>query len=145
MKNTLLHWTGILLSIISTLSLVGCSSSDPNAPENVGRDPALAAIAENDDLRAATFAYHGAGTVRASMDEGRRGSHLPYKVERQKGGNATVTITKPDQSLRVVRFTDGAASGVDGAAFTSSRYENLNIIKVGEEQYAIPDHVIYGN
>ena len=145
MKDTILHWTGVLLSI-GALVLAGCAGSDLGAQDDARSGPASAA-----DLAAHTFAHRAAGTLRASMAEGRPTIYCPYQVEREGDGGAVVTVTKPDRSLLVFRFSQGEATSVSAgdpsqaATFSSSKQGGLNIVQVGGERYGIPDYVIYGN
>ena len=75
--------------------------------------------------------------------------YCPYVVERDGNGSGVVTVTKLDGSTRNIFFSSGKATGADTSeadpgAFNASREGGLNIIRIGEESYEIPDAVIYG-
>jgi hypothetical protein len=70
-----------------------------------------------------------------------------YKVTREGKDNGIVTITKPDGSIRTIFFENGKAVGADvsqadPAEFSAKKEGDLNVIRVGDEHYEIPDAVI---
>ncbi len=70
-----------------------------------------------------------------------------FRVTREGKGNGIVTITKPDGSLRTIFFKNGKAVGADvsqtdPAEFSAKKEGDLNVIRVGDEYYEIPDAVI---
>jgi hypothetical protein len=73
----------------------------------------------------------------------------PFGVTRKGGGTADVTVTKPDGRTRVIIFQNGRAitantSEADPGKFSASKQADLNIIKIGQERYEIPDAVVSG-
>ena len=70
-------------------------------------------------------------------------------VTREGKGNGIVTITKPDGSIRVIYFENGKAVGADVSQavpgqFSAKKKGDMNVIRVGDEHYQIPDVVISG-
>lgn len=65
-------------------------------------------------------------------------------------GYATVFITKPDGSTRAIYFRMGTPIGAgtseaDGyPAFQATKESDLNVIRIGDERYKIPDAVVLG-
>ena len=61
-----------------------------------------------------------------------------------------VVVTKPDGVKRAIFFIDGTANSADTSQaggygeFKVKRESDLNLIRVGEERYEIPDAVITG-
>ncbi len=73
--------------------------------------------------------------------------HCSFSVTREGKGNGIVTITKPDGSIRAIFFENGKAVGADvsqadPAEFSAKKEGDLNVIRVGDEHYEIPDAVI---
>ncbi len=73
-----------------------------------------------------------------------------FGVKRTGNGDATVVITQPDGRKRTIIFTGGRATGTDisqadgSAAFSVQREGDLNMIRVGDERYEIPDAAVTG-
>ena len=73
-----------------------------------------------------------------------------FGVARAGGGYATVVIDKPDGSQRIIYFRMGRPIGAgtsqaDGyPEFGARRKSDLNLIRVGNERYEIPDAVVLG-
>ena len=73
----------------------------------------------------------------------------PAGVKRTGSGSAMVTVTKPDGRTRTIFFDNGRATGYDQSQadpgkFSASRQADLNIIKIGQERYEIPDALPFG-
>jgi len=74
-----------------------------------------------------------------------------FGVARAGGGYATVVITKPDGRTRAIFFHMGQPIGADtGQAdgygeFRAGKEVDLNLIRVGDERYEIPDVVVVGD
>lgn len=101
------------------------------------------------DAKVAGTSYHATANVPCSMGGGAPTGSCPAGVKRQGGGAAEVTITKPDGRTRVIFFQNGRAitantSEADPGKFSASRQADLNIIKIGQERYEIPDAFVSG-
>ena len=62
---------------------------------------------------------------------------------------ATVVITKPDGRSRAIFFRNVIAIGADTSKadpgrFSATREGDLNLIRIGNERYEIPDAVVLG-
>lgn len=93
--------------------------------------------------------YHATGSVPCSMGQGQPKGSCPFGVTREGGGSGIVTITKPDGRTRAIFFENGRATGCDASqadpgGFQASREEDLNIVRIGDERYEIPDAVVSG-
>ena len=93
--------------------------------------------------------YHATTNVPCSMGGGAPTGSCPAGVKRQGGGSAMVTVTKPDGRTRTIFFANGRATGYDQSQadpgkFSASRQGDLNIIKIGQERYEIPDALPFG-
>lgn len=93
--------------------------------------------------------YNATGNIPCSMGGGQPTSSCRFGVVRQGNGNGTVIITKPDGRTRTIFFAHGKATGydqsqADSGRFSTSKQSDLNIIRIGQERYEIPDAVILG-
>ena len=80
--------------------------------------------------------------------KGKPKSFCSFKVTREGKKSSIFTITRPDGSIRAIFFENGKAVGADvsqadPAEFSAKKKGNLNIIRVGDEHYEIPDAVIF--
>lgn len=102
------------------------------------------------DAKVAGTEFHAAGNIPCSTGKGQPTGSCPFGVTREGGGNAMVTVTKPDGSKRAIFFEKGAAAGydksqADAGEFKARKESDLNIIDIGEERYEIPDAVVQGS
>ena len=73
-----------------------------------------------------------------------------FGVARAGGGYATVVVKEPDGITRAIYFRMGKPIGAntgqpDGyPEFRATRERDLNLIRVGDERYEIPDAVVLG-
>lgn len=94
--------------------------------------------------------FDATGQVPCAQYAGQPTVPCDFGVSREGGGTATVVITKPDGSQRIIFFNDGRASSTDtsqadgDSEFKAKRESDLHLISVGEERYEIPDAVISG-
>ncbi|WP_019501480.1 hypothetical protein [Pseudanabaena sp. PCC 6802] len=93
--------------------------------------------------------YNATGNVSCSMGGGQPTASCRFGVVRKGNGNGTVTVTKPDGRTRSIFFENGKATGYDRSqadrgSFSASKQSDLNIIRIGQERYEIPDAVIFG-
>jgi hypothetical protein len=76
--------------------------------------------------------------------------HFLYGVARAGGGYATVVIKMPDGHERAIFFSMGKPIGADTSQadgygeFRAGKENDLNLIRVGNERYEIPDAVVLG-
>ena len=101
-----------------------------------------------DDAKVPGTKFHATASVPCSMGGG-ASTQCPAGVERQGGGSAMVTVTKPDGRTRTIFFERGWATGydrrqADTGEFSASKKGDLNIIRIGEERYEIPDALPFG-
>jgi hypothetical protein len=74
----------------------------------------------------------------------------PFGVTRGKNGTATVHITHPDRSKRVLFFENGVAVGADlsqadgSMAFSAKKESDLFLIHAGDGDYEVFEAVIFG-
>ncbi len=138
------HYVGL-----GVLILAGCAAQDGEVPRSSSPSRASNQVSSDPIAAGLDFApraYRGAGRIRCSMDGGERVTYCPYVVAREDNGNAVVTVKNSDGTERTIRFSGGRGTGAEGGdgPFSATREGGLNIIRIGEEVYAIPDAVIHG-
>jgi hypothetical protein len=94
--------------------------------------------------------YNATGNIPCSIGGGQPTTSCRFGVVRKGNGTGTVTVTKPDGRTRTIFFENGAATGydqsqADPSKFSASKQSDLNIIRIGQEGYEIPDAVIFGD
>ena len=101
-------------------------------------------------LRAGEGDFDATGKIPCAQVSGQPMSQCDFGVARAGGGYATVVVTRSDGSKRALFFRMGIPTGADTSQadgypeFSASRDSDLNLIRVGEERYEIPDAVILG-
>ncbi len=101
-------------------------------------------------LRAGQGVFDVVARAPCAVGVGAPMTHCAMWAARDGSGSATVVIIKPDGIERVLFFDGGQFVGADtsqaGGGFESSvtREADLNMIRVDEERYEIPDAVIFG-
>ena len=71
-------------------------------------------------------------------------------MSRAGGGYATVVVKRPDGRQRAIFFRMGRPIGADTnqadgyPEFRATREGDLNLIRIGDERYEIPDAVVLG-
>lgn len=111
--------------------------------------PSSSAAGQTDALVPGTD-YNATGNIPCSMGHGQPSGSCPFGVTREGNGNGSVTVTKPDGRTRVIFFENGRAvrydqSQADTGRFSAEKQSDLNIVRIGQERYEIPDAVIYGD
>lgn len=101
------------------------------------------------DAKVAGTAFHATGEIPCSMGGGQPTGSCPFGVVRQGNGSGAVTVTRPDGGQRVIFFDNGKATGydmsqADKGEFSAGKQSDLNIIRIGEERYEIPDAAVFG-
>jgi hypothetical protein len=87
--------------------------------------------------------------IPCSVAKGKPTGSCQFSVTREGKGNGIVTITKPDGSTRAIFFENGKAVGADVSQavpgeFSAKKEGDMNVIRIGDEHYQIPDAVISG-
>jgi len=93
--------------------------------------------------------YNATGNIPCSMGGGQPTASCSFGVTREGNGSGIVTVKKPDGRTRAIFFENGNATGydqsqADSAKFSATKRDDLNIIRIGQERYEIPDAVIFG-
>lgn len=71
-------------------------------------------------------------------------------MARAGGGYATLVVKRPDGCQRAIFFRMGRPIGADTAQadgspeFRATKQGNLNLIRIGDERYEIPDAIVLG-
>ena len=100
--------------------------------------------------RAGKGDFDASGRIPCARYTGQPMGQCDFGVARAGDGTATVIITRPDGSKRAIFFICGKANGADASQadgygeISVERKSDLNLIRVGDERYEIPDAVIYG-
>ena len=101
-------------------------------------------------LRAGQGVFDATGNIPCAQSAGKPMEQCGFGVARAGGGYATVVVKKPDGRQRAIFFRMGRAIGADTSQadgnppFRASRKSDLNLIRIGNERYEIPDAVILG-
>ena len=120
--------------------LAGCVAQEPKSTHT---------SAAKHDAKVAGTDYHATSSIPCSMGGGAPTGSCPAGVKREGYGSAMVTVTKPDGRTRTIFFENGRAIGYDQSQadpgkFSASKQADLNIIKIGQERYEIPDALPFG-
>ncbi len=101
-------------------------------------------------LRAGQGDFDASGQIPCAHYAGQPMTECDFGVARAGGGYATVIVTGPDGRRRAIFFRNGVAIGADTSEadgygeFRAEKEADLNLIRVGNERYEIPDAVILG-
>lgn len=101
------------------------------------------------DARVPGTDFHATGNIPCALGKGQPMGSCAFGVRRQGGGSAMVTVTRSDGRQRVIFFDKGRVTGydqsqADSGGFAASKEADLNLIRIGEERYEIPDAVVEG-
>lgn len=94
--------------------------------------------------------YHATGLIDCSHDLGATLLSCEFGVVREGNGNGSVTITWPDGTTRVISFEAGTPTYYDqsqadaGAVMAVTMDGDTAIVTIGDNQFLIPDAVIWG-
>lgn len=114
------------------------TGADDDAPESAAA------------TRAGKGDFDATGQVPCAQYSGQPMGQCDFGVSRASGGTATVVVTRPDGTTRALFFIEGKFNSADTAEadgypeYSAGRERDLNLIRVGEERYEIPDAVIFG-
>ena len=127
-----------------TLLLGACVGSETRDTYSAAQLPS-----KSHDAKVPGTGFHATANIPCSMGGGAPTGSCPAGVKRQGGGSGIVTVTKPDGRTRTIFFDSGRATGydqsqADSGRFSASKQGDLNIIKIGQERYEIPDAMVFG-
>ena len=127
-----------------TLLLGACVASETRDTGSAAQLPS-----KSHDAKVPGAGFHATANIPCSMGGGAPTGSCPAGVKRQGGGSGIVTVTKPDGRTRTIFFDSGRATGydqsqADSGRFSASKQGDLNIIKIGQERYEIPDAMVFG-
>lgn len=101
-------------------------------------------------LRAGQGKFDATGNIPCAQHKGQPMGQCEFGVARAGGGYATVVVKKPDGRTWLIFFRMGKPIGADtsqadgNAEFSATKKGDLNLIRIGNERYEIPDAVILG-
>jgi hypothetical protein len=115
----------------------------------VAPDGSVATGPDTSALRAGQGDFDATGRIPCAQLAGEPMTSCDFGVARSGGGYATVVVTRPDGRARAISFMMGVALGADTTeadpgAFGASRKGGLNLVRIGDERYEIPDAVVFG-
>ena len=88
--------------------------------------------------------FHAKSTVSATVD-GNTSDLTAYVVRYTTAGCGTVEITLPNKQRRQILFVDGKVTGWNSVNRASTTKSGDNtVVSFGNEQYTIPDALVYG-
>jgi len=100
--------------------------------------------------RAGVGDFDATGRIPCAQYAGQPMAQCDFGVSRAGGGTATVVVTRLDGRTQALFFTKGKFISADTAEsegypeYSAERESDLNLIRVGNERYEIPDAVIFG-
>lgn len=101
-------------------------------------------------LRAGQGQFDATGHLPCARNASQPMTQCDFGVARAGGGYATVVIKYPDGPTRAIFFRMGRPIGADTSQadghkeFHASKEKDLNLVRVGDERYEIPDAVVLG-
>ncbi len=134
----------VLAGFMWLASIAGCGEDAPPAAL-----PAPAAIQPDTTPRVDFLTFHATGELPCRTSTAAPPGQCDFGVRRESGGNAIVTITKPDGGTRSISFENGEPRGYDmnsgnAGEFSGSAEGGLFIVTIGPERYEIPKIVVLG-
>ena len=116
----------------------------------VSPDGSVATGPDDSALRAGQGNFDATGNIPCAQDPGQPMTECEFGVSRTGGGYATVIVRKTDSTPRAIFFRMGVPIGADTSQangypkFRATKVKDLNLIRVGDERYEIPDAVVNG-
>ena len=115
----------------------------------VSPDGSAATGPDDSALRAGQGRFDANGWIPCAQHLGQPTMQCEFGVARAGGGYATVVVKRPDGRPRAIFFRMGRPIGADTSEadpgeFRATREADLNLIRVGDERYEIPDAVVLG-
>ena len=114
----------------------------PDGSVSVGPDDSALRLGQGD--------VDATGTIPCSLRPGQPTFRCDFEVARAGGGYASLRVVGPDSHERIIFFRMGIPIGVSSSEaspvgpFSATKESDLNMIRVGEERYEVPDAVISG-
>lgn len=116
----------------------------------VAPDGRVATGPDDSALRAGQGRFDASGQVPCVRHAGQPTRPCDFGVARAGGGYATVVVTPPDGPPRTIYFRMGRPIGASSSEaggegpFRATKQDDLNLIRIGDERYEIPDAVPLG-
>lgn len=116
----------------------------------VSPDGSVATGPDTSAWRAGQGDFDATGRIPCAQHAGQPVTECDFGVSRAGGGYATVVITRPDGMKRAIYFRHGIPIGADTSQadgygeFHAEKESDLNLIRVGNERYEIPDAIVLG-
>ena len=116
----------------------------------ISPDGVVATGPDDSALRAGQGQFDATGEIPCAQAAGQPETACEFGVARAGGGYATVVVKKPDGTSRAVYFRMGKPIGAETSQadgypeFSATKEGDLNLIRIGDERYEIPDAVILG-
>jgi len=116
----------------------------------VSPDGSAAMGPDDSALRAGQGQFDATGSILCAQHLGQPTGQCEFGVARAGGGYATVVVNRPDGRQRAIFFRMGRAIGADTSQadgnpeFRATKDGDLNLIRIGDEHYEIPDAVVSG-
>jgi heat shock protein HslJ len=116
----------------------------------ISQDGSVSNGPDDSALRAGQGEFDATGVIPCAQHLGQPMMQCGFGVARSGGGYATVVIKKPDGYTRAIFFRMGKPKGADTSQadgypeFSATKESDLNMIRIGNERYEIPDAVISG-
>ncbi len=113
-------------------------------------DGSVAMGSDDSALRAGQGDFDARSIIPCAEKKGQPMTQCALGVARAGGGYATVVVTLPSGKKRIIFFRMGRAMSADFAeadpwtGFEAKKEADLNLIRVGNERYEIPDAVVLG-
>lgn len=118
--------------------------------EAVGPNGSVPVGPDNSALRTGQGEFDASGMIPCKLKTGQPTISCEFRVARAGEGYATVVVTRPGDTDRVLFFRLGIPTGISSSEadrageFSYKKESDLNLIYVGQERYEIPDAVILG-
>jgi heat shock protein HslJ len=116
----------------------------------ISSDGSAATGPDDSALRAGQGKFDATGQLPCARSPGQPMTQCEFGVARAGGGYATVVVKQPDGRSRAIYFRMGRPIGADTSEadgykeFRVTREGDLNLVRVGDERYEIPDSVVLG-
>ncbi len=117
----------------------------------VSPDGSVATGPDDSALRAGRGRFDATGPLPCARYAGQPLGRCEFGVARAGGGYATVVVKHPDGFVRMIFFRMGRPMGADTSqadgypGFRATRENDLNLIRIGNERYEIPDAIATGD
>jgi len=127
----------------------GCVSAEFLKPA-VSPDGSVATGPDDSALRAGQGSIDATGNISCAQSAGQPMMPCEFGVARAGGGYATVAIKKSDGITRLIYFRMGKPIGANTSQadgypeFRATKEIKLNLIRIGNERYEIPDADVLG-